>query len=116
MHEPNNTFWKNVKAQLDIRGANWAWLRDKIGGKAASSMSNMILKWPRLDDALKIAAALGVSLEVLCSGMTRPEMASLALAQINAAAAELPAEDLEYLRVVIETLRWKARRAHAETV
>ena len=104
VHEPNNIFWKNVKDQLDIRGANWSWLRGRMGGKAASSMSNMILKWPRLDDAIKIAATLGVSLELLCAGPLQPEVEKI-LARVASSAAELPAEDLEYLQVVADTLR-----------
>lgn len=70
---PSTVFWTNVEKQLNLRGENWAWLRSRIGGKPASSMSNMRKTWPRFDDAMRIAEALGVSADTLYYGREEQE-------------------------------------------
>lgn len=111
-----NVFWDNVEQQLHVRGANWSWLRCHIGNRAPSSMSNMRKTWPRLDDAIKISNALSVSLELLCYSPNEKGSSTEQVHKLAVSLGELPQEDMEYVRIVIETLRWKARRAQIETV
>jgi hypothetical protein len=109
-----NVFWDNVEQQLHLRGANWSWLRCHIGNRAPSSMSNMRKTWPRLDDAINISNALNVSLEILCYSPNEHGPSLDQIHKMAIALGELPPEDMDYIRVVIETLRWKARKAARE--
>lgn len=108
---PMNTFWQNVKQQLDIRGANWSWLRERIGGKAASSMSNMQKTWPRLDDAMRIAEALEVPIHSLYYGTEKTLKAALRTREICAAIRDLSDEEIDRIKLIVDTLRWKSSHA-----
>jgi hypothetical protein len=70
-------FWKIVKKEVERQKTSFEWLYQKTGipkGTFSSWKSRNLM--PRADDALRIAWALGVSVEYLLTGTDKGDSAS----------------------------------------
>ncbi|MFZ2635544.1 MAG: helix-turn-helix transcriptional regulator [Rectinemataceae bacterium] len=104
-------FWDRIAAYVAIEKTSWRWIADKVG-KSETTVSG----WrgtgvlPRADDAVKIANAVGMSVEYLVTGkegIAIPARLKIVVDDLLI----LPEDSLEHARVVVHLLAEKERAA-----
>jgi transcriptional regulator with XRE-family HTH domain len=105
-------FWKIAKREVDRQNTSYEWLYRKTGipkGTFSAWKNRNII--PRADAACRIAAALGVSVEYLLTGMDKPgEVSNPQMQDIVKNLILLDDTDLEAVKTLVRTLAGRHKR------